>query len=352
MGAPGAPYPLRRERAVPLCRGVVWPIAKRARSDSSRSAVTSRSLMIAPCKTLAKQKGAPATAPLAGLVETRVRSLGSVANLDAVPRDDPVNQERTPFPPPASAGLGETKDGSPEPAAGRETSSAARTMDAERAAPPPPNDVNELDSPEDRDAEAFAETLTSNADVVLPDTEVRSAEEGTGSAEEERGPAAEETVALGSGETPVDPGAGRAPEASVDDPDSALARNPLPSRDDIASSPDPKAASLVTSEVAAQLPGVTPSPAPVSTEPSPSVAPTSVATMTVATRAGAGFERSGDAGAAAGGGWTSLGSVEALGLLASNYGGSNAELAAAMQNFEWRDLEFGRLRRWERTSSQ
>ena len=67
--------------------------------------------------------------------------------------------------------------------------------------------------------------------------------------------------------------------------------------------------------------------------------------MMVAAAAGAGVRHTGDVGAGSIGRWTSLGNVEALGLLAFNYGGSNAELAAATRNFERRDLEFGRLHR-------
>ena len=41
-----------------------------------------------------------ATAPPMVSVETRVHSPGPVADLDAMPRDDLINQERPPSPPP------------------------------------------------------------------------------------------------------------------------------------------------------------------------------------------------------------------------------------------------------------
>ena len=143
---------------------------------------------------------------------------------------------------------------------------------------------------------------------------------------------------MGSGVTQTDSGAGCVPATSINDLDSILARSPQPSRDNAASSPDPKAKSPVMSEVAARPLDVTSSPSPVLTEPSSIVVPTSTAATTMAATAGVRAGCAGDAGAVTGGGQTSLGSREALDLLASKYGGSNVELAAAMRNFERRGL--------------
>ena len=157
-----------------------------------------------------------ATAPPTGLDERRVRSPWPIANLDAVSQDDLANQERPPSPPPVSVSFGETRDDCPKPAAGREVSPPAGTVDAERAAPPPPNDVIELDSPENRDAVAFSEAKPSNADIVLPDM-------GTGSTKEERGPPGEETMVTGFDDARPDSGADGAPETDVNALASALA---------------------------------------------------------------------------------------------------------------------------------
>ena len=116
---------------------------------------------------------------------------------------------------------------------------------------------------------------------------------------------------MGSGETQTNSMVCGIPEADTDGLGSALARSPLPSRDDITSSPDLKVDSLVMSEVAMQLSDATPSPAPMPTGPLPGIAPTTVATMTVATSASMGSGRAGGARAVAGSGWVSLGSVEA-----------------------------------------
>ncbi|KAG2565288.1 golgin-84-like isoform X2 [Panicum virgatum] len=309
--------------------------------------------MIAPCKTLAKQKGTSTAAPLAGPVEQGSAPLGQL--LIRTPcREMIPRQERPPSLPPVSAGLGETRDGSPESAAGSEASPMAGTVEAKHAVLPPPDDVINLDSPEDRDTGAFVEILTSNADVVLPNAEVRAAEE-------ERGPSAEEVVMTGSDDARPKSGAGDAPETDVNAADSTLvtgSKLPLdsaappsnsqagasPASDVSASSPAWETGATSKDDATLSLTGPVSMEAGPLTTTTPALTPSAMAAA--ATNVGAQTSRA--VKATAGSSASIASSEEVLNRFTAEViaqGGEGVSFDPTTQNFTRRELDFGWLRK-------